>query len=275
MQLKQIIDKNKFKREFITYIRSLIGEDSRMDFFVGKMTEYRLENRGELYFVGGFVRDFINDKPSRDIDVISNVSAEEIQKLINILHIPHKRNRHNGFKLLFDEMEMDIWSLSDNWAFRKNLVTSDPNETRSISRGAFYNFDSPVFAYTSKKLSVEYYNKCIKSKILDIQQANIEYKKYNPTREANILRAFYLHEKYDLAFSPNVNQYIYDHISAFDSNYDGAVNRLYSFLELYPKYSSVLDKTIIKDNCNEIEDWQFKTFREKREKKKQSSSKST
>ena len=245
--LLPIEDKNKLKRELVASIAGLTSEDQKLGFFLKRLGE-----KGEFYFVGGFIRDFINQKSSRDIDVISVASSDSIQGLLNSLHIPYIKNRHNGYKLSFSFIEMDLWSISDNWAFTNKFVKSDPNEVRSISRGSFYNFDSLVFAFISQNLSVEYYNSCVTTKTLDILQKNNKYQGRNPTREANILRAFYIHDKYGLVFSQNLNDYIYEHLNYFDRKYGNMVDRLWEFLFKYPKYRTVLDRNILLKNCVQV-----------------------
>lgn len=247
MLLATIKNKNAFKKELSSFIDDFFARESQLKLFVSSV----LEN-GDIYIVGGFVRDFINGKPSRDIDIITVASEEQIGNLVKALHINYTKNRHNGYKLSFHEIEMDIWSIADNWAFKKNYVKSNREAVRSIARGTFYNYDSLVFAYKTKKISVDYYNNCVKNNTLDILQKNSKYRGYNPTREANILRAFFLHEKHNLFFSENLAQYIRQHLSYFQIKYSNPISRLKEYLEKYPKYEEILTDEVLEECCNRM-----------------------
>lgn len=247
MPLSIVKNEIAFKQQLHAFIGEIIDQDSVLKIFIAALTSV-----GEIYIVGGFIRDFANERVSRDVDIITVIRADDIQLVADAMRIPCKRNRHGGFKLQFSNIEVDIWSILDNWAFKMQLVTSDPEDVRSIARGTFFNFDSLVFAIISKKISVDNYNNCLKYNTLDILQKNGRYRAYNPTREANILRAFYLHAKHQFHFSPNLAGYIKEHLLYYQNKKIDYIFLLQEYLSRYPKYEEKINSNVIEEYCNRV-----------------------
>ena len=61
--MTKILEK-KLKKEFQDFFIQKMNEERFLYFF------YNVFTLGTAYVVGGFFRDFINNKPSRDIDII-------------------------------------------------------------------------------------------------------------------------------------------------------------------------------------------------------------
>lgn len=82
--------------------------------------------------------------------------------------------------------------------------------------------------------------------MLDINRRNINYKILNPTIEANIIRAFYLKDKFKLDFSENCSDYLTEKIKYLKDNNDSAINRLIEIKRKYPKYDNELSDDSLK-----------------------------
>lgn len=137
--------------------------------------------------------------------------------------------------------------LDTNWSFRNNLIKrNEQNIVDNIASGSFYNFDSLVINVHTLELCVKYYNQCIENNLLEINRKNTNYKKLNPTIEANIIRAFFLKEKFDFDFSVDCGNYLISRIKHLKDNHDSAISRLIEIKKQYKKYDDVLEDDALK-----------------------------
>jgi len=162
-----------------------------------------LGNLGNIIIIGGAVRDIvINDTEPRDIDIIVDTD-EEIDYVIKAYDNVHK-NRFGGFKLFIDELEFDIWSTRNHWAFKENILNKSIS---NIKYSTFLNFDSIFYNLTTKEGEAELFNNCIANSYLDFTlNKNDIYK--NPSKDTNILRMLIIKDQWSLNFSDNVKKYI-------------------------------------------------------------------
>lgn len=110
-------------------------------------------------------------------------------------------NRYGGIKIKLNSLEIDIWTIENNWAFKNNLVKlNDNDKLNSIAKGCFYNFDALVINLYTYDFNLRYFNDCIEKKELNILQEHPIYKNLNPSVEANIIRAIHLSKNYNLDF---------------------------------------------------------------------------
>ena len=240
--LEPIIDYIKFKEDFRRKFYSVLSEFPEFRLF---LLDIFVE--GTAYVVGGFLRDLANNKDSRDLDIILNVSPLKIQNSLAETKLKYSINRFGGVKVLFDDFQIDLWSLDNNWSFKNNLIKrNEQNIVDNIASGSFYNFDSLVINIHSLELSVKYYNQCVEKRLLDINRKNTNYKKLNPTIEANIIRAFFLKEKFKLNFSDECGNYLIRRIKHLKDNHDSAINRLIEIKRQYKKYDDELEDDKLK-----------------------------
>lgn len=242
-------DYNKLKRDFNLKINGIL--DHNISF---RHLLYEIFMHGSAYVVGGFLRDLINKKDSRDLDIIIDLNHELLISIIEKSGIQFIINRHKGIKLLLDNLQVDMWSIENNWAFKTKLVKlNDDNKLESIAKGCFYNYDALVINLNSKKqkLNVKFYADFVDKKELDILQSNPQYKILNPTNEANILRAFYLKLTFNINYSGNTKRYLFNKLGQVrDSDKDPAVV-LMETREKYPKYQ-VLTEATIREYINQV-----------------------
>ena len=210
---------------------------------------------GTAYIIGGYVRDQINNVPSRDIDIIIDLKHSRLIEFIKSSNLKYTINRHNGIKLTLNNLYVDIWSIEENWAFRENLVVlNEEDKLESIAKGCFYNYDALVVNLHTFNYNIRYYNKFKKTGILDILQLSNEYKILNPTSEANILRACWIKKAFNINFSPNLKKYIFHTIGRYNDQYGNYLVRLLEIKKRYPKYNDYLTS---KDILNIISETKY------------------
>jgi len=159
-----------------------------------------------VYLFGGAIRDFLDGKldSSRDIDFVieantaNNLNIEEYLKPLN--NITYKKNRYDGYKIIFNnQLIVDIWNLSDTWAFKTNrLAPSAENLMKSV----YLNVDALVYSLNSGSFldncHVTYID-TIKNHLLDIVFDE------TPFEDLNLLRALVFKKKYSLELSSKLS----------------------------------------------------------------------
>ncbi len=208
---------------------------------------------GSAYVVGGYFRDFLNSKKSRDLDIIIDLDNNKLLEIINESKCEYSINRHRGIKLQFDNLVVDMWSIENNWAFKKELVKlNDNDKLNSIAKGCFYNFDSLVINLHTFNLNIQNYLSYIDNRTLDILQKSPIYKNLNPTTEANILRAFYLKQIDQIQFSTNTKKYLIDKIGQLRDNGYNPIDVLKHTQIKYPKYQNCLNEKILETMIKDL-----------------------
>lgn len=247
--LQPIDDYNQFKEKFRIKFHNILDlyPDLRSFF-------YEIFFEGTAYVVGGFLRDLANGKDPRDLDIILKIPPNKISKLLLISHLDYKLNRMGGAKIFLDNFEIDLWSIENNWGFKTGLIKMNEQYiVDNIASGCFYNFDSLVInVHKSMELSVKNYNESVNNKELDILRRGVEYKKLNPTIEANILKAFYIKKRYNFSFSESCSHYLISRLLFLQDNYESTSSRLLAVKKQYPKYNNALTDSITIEYVNEL-----------------------
>lgn len=191
-----------------------------------------------IYIVGGFIRDSYLGNRVRDIDFMVDVDDKRLRDVVNNFRCLYAINRHGGIKIYSGSSVVDIWSFDNNWAFKSNSVSyRDDSKLNSIAQGCFYNYDSLVIRLIDLRYNFKYFEDFCLTNKLDILKDN-NYQARNPMQEANILRAFYVREKYKSDFSDKVKRYIFEEIVNIDLKGDVWAN-LKNTQEQYYKYSNL------------------------------------
>ena len=207
---------------------------------------YEIFNYGTAYVVGGYFRDFLNNKESRDIDIIVDVKDIKLVDIIKYIGCKYSQNRHKGIKIDLGETVVDLWSLENNWAFKNGLVKlNDNDKLRSIAKGCFFNYDSLVINLKDYKYNMENYNDFLNYRELDILQKTNRYKNLNPTTEANIVRAFYIKEKCNIRFSNNLMKYIITRTIVLADKDD--LSGFFDIKNNYEKYQDLDNAKLLKE----------------------------
>jgi hypothetical protein len=242
------VDYNELKRKFKLHFGLELSSNPKLKFLM-----YDIFVFGSAYIVGGYLRDFLNSKPSRDIDIIVDLENEKLLEIIKNSKVEYSINRHKGIKLHFENVEVDMWSIENNWAFKNELVKlNEKDKLQSIAKGCFYNYDSLVVNLHSFNMNIQYYSSFNIEKKLEILQKSPLYKNLNPTTEANILRAFYLKKIYGIEFSANTKRYLIDKIGEMSDNELNPLSQLEFTKAKYKKYESSLSEKEIESSILEL-----------------------
>ncbi|AMR05752.1 hypothetical protein [Bacillus thuringiensis] len=173
-----------------------------------------LNEYGELILIGGAVRDFTYQKSPRDFDIIVNSNLTNFDKAFEGYN--YRKNRFDGYKIFINDIELDIWSIQNNWAFKEKILKT---RVDNITKGTFYNFDAISINLNTSDVYAENFIESIKEKVLDITLED-DYIPLNPSPEVNIMRALVIKKYWGLNFSKKVNNYIHNWLTEVDSPYD-------------------------------------------------------
>lgn len=233
-------DESDIKKSFYLHFNNEMKKEGVMPFF------YEIFTISTAFVVGGFFRDFLLNKPSRDIDIIVDLENDTLLNIINNNNLIYTTNRHGGIKIKLSTKEIDIWSIYNNWAFKNNLVKlNEADKLHSIAKGCFYNYDSVVINLTNYHYNLRYFREFVTTKKLNILQENSIYKNLNPSIEANILRALYLIKEYNATLTINTYYYLLNKLGDFTDRNINVVEQLINVKSYYPKYKSIEEKDII------------------------------
>lgn len=232
----QIIHKN-LKDKF----RTLLNEEANL-----RSVLFQILIEGTAYLIGGYVRDVFEGKESRDLDIVVDIPHERLRDIVEEENCQKQFNRLGGAKLLLKNINVDIWSFDNNWAFKNELVKRNEKEKlHSLAKGCFYNYDALVVNVSDFSYNVRYYETFTEKKELDILQKRTIYKNLNPTQEANILRAIFLKKKYGVSYTEHLKYYIYLKMQSLSDVYGESIERLMAVKEKYPKYGMVNREDIV------------------------------
>lgn len=243
-----LFDEFELRKDFRKHFDNILSKNIGL-----KLLLLEIFCKGTAYVIGGYLRDIILQKESRDIDIIVDLDNIDLEEIINNSNLPSEQNRHKGFKIKLPKLDVDIWSIENNWAFKEKLVKLNSNDKlNSIAKGCFYNYDSLVINLHNYKYHIRNYSNFIKDNKLDILQKSPEYKQLNPTTHANILRAFYLKEMFDCEYSSNVKNYLKTKLGEIQDLDKDIYLTLYDVLNKYPKYKEYLSYEKIVESVDKI-----------------------
>ena len=162
--LKTIEDKGLFKKKFANQFRKVVKENPEFEKWLFNLLIY-----DTAYVIGGFVRDLINDKTSRDLDMMVSLSHNKLEELLKESKLDYTINRMLGVKIKLNNFEIDLWSIDNNWAFRDDVVKRNEDYLLdNISDGCFFNYDGLVVNIHTTNFRCNHYNDFVKNQRLDI-----------------------------------------------------------------------------------------------------------
>ena len=163
----------------------------------------KLEENSEVILFGGAVRDYFENsfkKKPRDIDLVLYPNEKLcLTELLEDNKYEYKVNKFGGYKIKVDNLNFDVWSIDNTWAFKENKV--DFNQLQDLNKTVFLSIDAVFYNLTTQKLYNDGYAEVKSEKELDIVLED------NPHPEINIMRARYFQKKYDLSFTDKLNNY--------------------------------------------------------------------
>lgn len=166
---------------------------------------YLLERAGDIYLIGGVLREYRdngNILDLRDIDIVIDVHQKELwQQILN--HYVPKKNSFGGYKLICSGLVVDIWPLNETWAYRNKIVECVPEEyVKMLPDTVFLNMDSIIYDLKKDIWYDEKYCAAMESRVLDIVLVD------NPRVQLNIIRAMVLKKRYNMTYSDKLKHVI-------------------------------------------------------------------
>lgn len=147
--------------------RNLVGDG------IKNIYDFSKKRGWEIFLFGGVPRSiWVSNRPVRVRDFDMVVSDECFDDLRNTLSkYLIRENRFGGLKLLIDNIEFDIWSLSSTWAFKTGLVS--PAKFEYLPHTVFLNIDSIVFELAPsernrRRIYQSGFHQAIRKRCLDI-----------------------------------------------------------------------------------------------------------
>ncbi|MCJ1909962.1 hypothetical protein [Planococcus ruber] len=163
-----------------------------------------LEKKGiDIILFGGIVRNYyennFSEKP-RDIDIVLHSCIDfDFEKYLELNNYSYYINKFGGYKLELDELNIDIWSIEKTWAFKENIITF--RNLKDLNKTVFLSTDAIFYNFTSKQLFDNGFLESIQKKEIDIVLEK------TPFPEINLVKAFYLKNKFNLNFSSDLSNY--------------------------------------------------------------------
>ena len=194
--------KRLLQRRTASFLAASNGHRSPLKPLIEKVARL---GRGASLF-GGTLRDIMHGGPRacpRDVDV---VVAEMTPELLSYLE-PHlrRRTRFGGVEVSLGGWDLDIWQLSETWAFREDMVCG--KSFNDLPRTTFLNVQAVVAEIPSStgaeiRLSEHGFFRAIRQRVLDI---NFE---ENPFPEHCLLAALTAAHSMRFALSPKLASYV-------------------------------------------------------------------
>ena len=202
-----------------------------------------LSSIGDIVIFGGMLRELSisgNLKFKSDIDVVIDVDTDlecslKFQNLIS--EFPVERNKFGGYRIKLDKWKLDIWRLSDTWAFKHGHVKCENFE--SLCNTTFFSWDAIIYNYRKKEIhTIENYFELLNQKLLDTNLPE------TPNDLANAVKALRYQEMYSANFSPDLACFLYN------------VIKNTSYKELYEYEKKVHDWPVLEEQyINDMAVW--------------------
>ena len=165
----------------------------------------KLYNIGELYLIGGVLREFLETgdiENVRDIDLV--ISTKKVGQFHEICAKYHtKKNSFGGYKINCDDFTIDLWRIESTWAYKKNIIKcSEEDYLKNLPYTVFYNMDSLVYDIKNNIWYDDPYKETKESNVLDIVLEE------NPHVDLNILRGMIFQNRYHMKYSERLKKLI-------------------------------------------------------------------
>lgn len=162
----------------------------------------KLVSCGPTLILGGAVRDWMLDKPYRDVDIVVECSNDKIDFLKKY---KAELNRFKGYFLTIDGVDFDVWTVESTWAL--TIHSEFEKKIDVIPKTVFLSTDAVGYRLDSQEIYDAGFHQTVASKYLDIVFEP------NPYPFVCVTRALLALVKYDLRPSDNLIRYIDEQIS--------------------------------------------------------------
>jgi len=236
-----IVAKNSIilRKRLMRYFSRTSGQGLALREFLDNISQ-----EADILLFGGAIRDIALNgirQFDSDLDFVFAGDSTQLQTLLS--DSPVKANKFGGYRLQNNDLDLDIWPISETWAFKQSLV--DYHSIASLLNTTITNWDAILFSWQNKKLIYpDDYFKHLNSGYLDIVLD------INPNELGlviRILRHFVLKEAN--IFSPRLIQVLDEKLQKYDFN-DISVQEQLSYRETYitPSIIDYLKQTLSKQH---------------------------
>lgn len=199
---------NNLKKRLLRFIEPPVDSNRRDVLRVMRS----LEEIGDYAIFGGVIRELAFKKIDffqSDVDIVVNASTSELETILKTFE--YEKNRFDGFRIKNTKWAVDVWSLDNTWAFKKELVECKGLE--SLPYTTFFNWDSAAFINSSKKLVCsEGYLNSLQEKILDLNL------KENPNPFGAAIRTLRFIIKNNARVTRELTECVYDTLKTHTAN---------------------------------------------------------
>lgn len=194
---------NILRKRVSYFVNETLFRYSSLAILLKRMKQHNLS----AFLCGGVLRDVLLRKKAlpRDIDIIvHDIQRDDLERLFSDFNINY--TRFGGISILIKDWKVDIWPLSETWAFKERYVPFN-NCFSDYTKTTFLNIEAvAVELFTKRGRKRTIYSKgffdSMSKRVLEI---NLE---ENPDPEINITRAIYMSMIYHFALGPHLRHYI-------------------------------------------------------------------
>jgi hypothetical protein len=215
----------KDKLQHINLIEEFLFQEIEMYFSISSRANqfwFELKRTTDSYVFGGFIVDYLNhNNKHRDIDIVVASLDNNLLKLIKSFN--GIKNSFGGYKIIIDQIIVDVWAIKDTWAIKKmNSLNFDL--INLLPSTSFFNSTAIIFSITTKKLTfhkkfLEYIN----NDKLDILFED------NPYPALCILKS-YQYFKLGINFTNKLSKYIYNRFKIYYNQLEDMQLKHYGYL---------------------------------------------
>lgn len=194
--LDNIIDKDLYRKSKRAFEKRL-NENEALNALFSSAAE-----AGDLYLVGGFIRDTSTDARPHDIDIVADTRKGDL--LSSLGDLDYSLNRFGGYRLNLQDDKIDLWTLDDTWAFRNGYISSSPE---NLSSSSLLNIDSAVINLTTGDYNLDGLLCALKDRELRLSHS-LDISRHNPNPRKSVRRIFEHAINYQLSISDDVFEFI-------------------------------------------------------------------
>lgn len=163
-----------------------------------------------IYVFSGLIRNFLlGYLKNRDIDfVLLDTSRLKLPySMLRDIYI--KKNKFGGYKLLADDLTIDVWDIERTWGIQEEKIRANVN---SLIDTAFFNFSAIAYDYHKCKFVIsDKFEKFYKTHVMEVVYER------NPKKETCIVNALYYADKYEFIIGNSLRKWI---VKYYNCDYD-------------------------------------------------------
>lgn len=172
----------------------------------------RILDCGNIYFVGGAVRAFIENRnfdEEHDFDIAIDITNREKFEELLVAYTA-SGNKFGGSKIVIDNHSFDVWPIEDTWAFKAGLVEFDRDDfVNCYLKTVFLSTDAVIYDWSHDYLEKSGYDNTMLNSVLDVVLPE------NPNMFSALAKAIAVENKYSLCMSNRLTNVFYDNVCIF------------------------------------------------------------